>query len=250
MMSWRRVLAVGGWAAASSPLAGQTTVARSPLPLPADTTVSPIGRWPLRVNLAGTTLVTVVLAPVAPDAPPIHFESQLVRSVHTFWPLRGPTGEAIEPGIYRLSVVTQDSASGEEATRVRVLAVDRIAADTQAHPPALDRAMFLPESAFVVTRRPGFLLIAGIGLAALATTWTFQEDEVVSPITVVVPGALAIGGLIGFLKGRGAWRPHPANRAHNRQLIADDLSTRGAIAGANARAVAAATWRIRVIDQP
>jgi hypothetical protein len=234
----------------TAPAAGQAPEAAPQIDVPADTQITPATGWPLRVRTAGPTRVTVLLAPVAPDAAPLHLETQVVRDARTFWPLHGANDASLEPGIYRLLVVTQDSASGHRATRVRVLAIERLATDTQAHPPVLDRRTFLPESAYVVSRRPGFLLIAGIGVAALATAWTFEEDRGLSPITLAVPGAMAVGGLVGFLKGRHVPHPAPANAAHNQRLVDDDLAARRAIAGANARALAAATWRIRVLDQP
>lgn len=230
--------------------ASQTVGQHARLDVPADTLLAPAARWPLRITSSGTTQVTVMLAPIAPDTPPLSVETKLVRGVATFWPLRDRPGAPLEPGAYRLMVVTQDSATGLERVRVRVLVVERMAADTQLHPPALDRAAFLPETTHAVVRRPGFLLIAGIGMATLATAWTFEDDQGISPITVAVPGALAVGGVIGFLKGRPVAQPVPANVAHNRRLVDDDLTARQVIAGTNARALADATWRIRVVDQP
>jgi len=101
----------------------------------------------------------------------------------------------------------------------------------------------------VTIRRPGYLLIAGIGAASLAMAVTFDEGAV-SPITIAIPSALALGGLIGFLRGRTVTEVVPENAAHNRQLVNADIAARQAIAGANARALAGATLRIRVVDQP
>ena len=232
-------------------LVASQAVAQHPrLDVSADTSLTPVARWPLRIAAAGTTHVTVMLAPITPDTPPLSVETKLVRGAETFWPLRGRAGAPLDPGPYRLVVVTQDSATGLEQVRVRVLVVERMIADTQAHPPALDRTAFLPESSHAVVRRPGFLLIAGIGVATLATAWSFDEDQAISPVTVAVPGALAVGGLVGFLKGRPVSQPLPANVLHNRRLVDDDLATRRDLAGSNARAVASATWRVRVVDQP
>lgn len=230
--------------------ASQAVAQHARIDVPADTLLLPAARWPLRVTSVGTTQVTVMLAPIAPDTPPLSVETRLVRGVETFWPLRDRAGAPLEPGAYRLMVVTQDSATGLERVRVRVLVVERTAADTLVHPPTLDRAAFLPETTRAVARRPGFLLIAGIGVASLATAWTFDGDQSISPITVAVPGALAVGGLIGFLKGRPVAQAVPANVVHNRRLVDDDLTARRAIAGTNARAVAGAAWRVRVVDQP
>ena len=247
-MCRRGSLAIGCLCAAT-PLAGQVPVVRPDMTLPADTVLTNATHWPLRIQTAGTVLVTVFLAPVTPDTPPLHVESRLVSRDETFWPLHGPNGAPLKAGIYRLVVVAQDSASGQEASRVRVIAVERARIDTQPHPPALESSAFLPESTRVTTHRPGFLLIAGIGVATLATAMTF-EDGSVSPITIVIPSALAIGGLIGFLRGRTVTEVVPANAAHNRQLVSADVVARQAIASANARAVAAATLRIRVVDHP
>ena len=222
---------------------------RPDVTLPADTFLTDATHWPLRIQTAGTMLVTVFLAPVAPDTPPLHVESRLVSRDETFWPLHGPSGAPLKAGIYRLHVVAQDSASGQEASRVRVIAVERSRTDTQPYPPALDRSAFLPESTRVTTRRPGFLLIAGIGVATLATAMTFEEGSV-SPITIVIPSALAVGGLIGFLRGRTVTQVVPENAAHNRQLVTADVAARQAIASANARALAGATLRIRILDRP
>jgi hypothetical protein len=246
---WARSLAIGS-ACVAAPLAGQSPASRIAVTVSTDTSVAQTTHWPVRIRTSGTALVSVMLAPVAPDTPPLHLESRLIHDGETFWPLHGPGGEPLEPGIYRLLVTSQDSASGEEATRIRVVAVERAAADTQAHPPALDRAAFLPETTSVKTRRPGFLLIAGIGVASLATAWTFQEDEALSPITIAIPAAMAIGGLVGFLRGRTVTEEMPANAAHNRALVDADMAARQAIVSANARARAAATLRIRVLDQP
>lgn len=236
--------------AAAVLIASQTLAPHPRIELPADTLLAPAARWPLRVTTEGTTLVTVMLAPIAPDTPPLSVESRLVRGTATFLPLHAAGGAPLEPGVFRLTVVTQDSASGRESARVRVLVVERMAVDTQVHPPALDRTVFLPESTHAVVRRPGFLLIAGIGVASLATAWSFEQDKGISPITVVVPSALAVGGIIGFLKGRPVTHVAPANVVHNRRLVDDDLAARGAIAGTNARTIAGAAARIRVIDQP
>lgn len=243
-----------GWLAfaylcAATPLAGQLPAVRPDVTLPADTVLTDATHWPLRIQTAGTTLVTVFLAPVAPDRPPLHVESRLVRRDETFWPLHGRDGAPLASGIYRLHVVAQDSATGQEAGRVRVIAVERAETDTEPHPPALDRSAFLPESTTVTSHRPGFLLIAGIGVASLATAVTFEEGSI-SPITIVIPGALALGGLIGFLRGRTVTEVVPENAAHNRQLVKADIAARQAIASANAQTRAGATLRIRVVDQP
>jgi hypothetical protein len=234
---------------AGVPLAAQAPPAPV-LEAPADTSLTPATRWPLRVRTARTTLITVMLAPLAPDAPPLRIESRLVRQVETFWPLQLPGGAALEPGFYRLQIVAQDSASGAEASRVRVLAIEQVAADTQRHPPALDGAAFLPESTVVTQRRPGFLLIAGIGVASLATAWSFQDGDAFSPITIAVPAGLAVGGLVGFLKGRAQTQAVPDNVAHNRRLVDEDVAARQAIVGANARVREAAAARVRILDQP
>ena len=234
-------------------LAAVPLAAQAPQPVveaPTDTSLAAATRWPLRVRVPNTMLVTVTLAPIGPDTPPVRIESRLVRHVETFWPLQLPGGATVEPGFYRLQIVAQDSVSGVETSRVRVIAVEQVTADTQSHPPALDRAAFLPETAQVTTRRPGFLLIAGIGVASLATAWTFHDGEAISPITVAVPGALAIGGLIGFLKGRSESHAVPDNVAHNRRVLEADVAARQAILGANERARAIATTRIRILDQP
>lgn len=233
---------------AAVPLAAQ-----APQPIieaPTDTSLTPATKWPLRVRTAGTTLITVMLLPLTPDTPPLRIESRLVRHVDTFWPLQLASGAPIEPGFYRLQVVAQDSASGAETSRVRVLAIEQVAADTQRHPAALDGAAFLPESTVVTERRPGFLLIAGIGAVSLATAVSFQDGETFSPITIAVPAGLAVGGLVGFLKGRSQMQAVPDNVAHNRRLVDEDVAARQAIMGANARARLAAAARVRILDQP
>jgi hypothetical protein len=214
-----------------------------------DTSLAQAAQWPLRISTSGTTRVTVLLAPVAPDAPPFYREARLVRATETFLPLQGVAGTPLESGIYRLQVVSEDSASGVEISRVRVLAVERAKVDTQAYPPALDRGSFLPETTWVKTRRPGYLLIAGIGVASLATSWSMQ-DESISPITIAVPATLAIGGLVGFVRGKTVAQPMTANTRHNRDLVTADVASRQAVASANARARADASVRIRVVDQP
>lgn len=246
MTRWRGLLAVVRTLAL--PLAAQSPVALQ-LDLPVDTSLQSGARWPLRVTTPGPALVTVMIAPLWPDTPPLHLEAQRVAIAHTFWPLRGPADEPLPAGAYRL-LVTAEPDAGAPLRAVRVLVVDRVLPDTQAHPPALDKMTFLPESARSVTRRPGFLIVTGIGVATLAATWALSENPASSPVTIAVPGILAAGGILGFVKGRSSVHPVPANVAHNNRLVDDDAAVRRRIAEANARALAAAPLRVRVVDQP
>ena len=234
---------------AATRVAAQLPAANTEVTHPVDTVLPTAAQWPLRVRTSTPTLVSVLLAPVAPDAAPLRVESLLVQSDTTFLPLQGPARAPLQPGIYRLQWTSQDTLSGERTSRVRVIAVDKSTVDTQPHPPSLDRRAFLPETTWVRTHRPGFLIIAGIGVATLATAWTFEEDEV-SPITIAIPAALAVGGLIGYVRGKTVAELNAENVAHNRRLVADDVAARQAIAGANARARAGTTVRVRVVDQP
>jgi len=190
-----------------------------------------------------------MLAPLHPDAAALHIESQQTSGPRTFWPLQGLVDGEASAGAYRL-IVTAEEDGAPPATLVRVLVVERIAPDTQPHPPVLDQMAFLPESARTVSRRPGFLIITGIGLATLATTWTLSDNPTSSPVTIVVPGALAIGGIVGFFKGRATTHAVPANVAHNHRLVDDDAAARRRIASANAGIRAGAPLRVRVVDQP
>jgi hypothetical protein len=241
-----------GWALAAlatlgTPLGAQA--ARLQLDVTADTSLPAGGRWPLRVTTAAPSQVTVMLAPLLPDTPPIHLESERVDVARTFWPLRGPADGPVLTGAYRL-IVTAEPDSGPPVRSIRVLVVERETPDTQPHPPALDKMSLLPESTRTVSRRPGFLIITGIGLATLAATVTLSEDPAGSPVTIAVPGALALGGLLGFVKGRSSVRALPGNVAHNNELVDADAAARRRIADANARLLAAAPLRVRVVDAP
>jgi hypothetical protein len=213
-----------------------------------DTLLRPGDRWPVQVETAAPSQVTVMLAPLLPETPALNIESQQGAGLRTFWPLRGQTGTRIVPGAYRLIVNAQDS-SGPPTTLVRVLVVERVTPDTEPHPPSLDRMAFLPETTHHTTRKAGFLIVSAIGAAGLATTVTVA-DRGASPVTLLVPGALTVGGLIGFLKGRPAPQLNTANVAHNRRLVDMDAAERRRIAAANAQAVADAAMRVRVVDRP
>ena len=234
---------------AATRLAGQELVVHPEVTHPADTVLPTAAHWPLRVRTTAPTFLSVLLAPVAPDAAPLRAESLIVRADTTFRPLHGPARAPLSPGIYRLEWTSRDAGSGERTVRVRVIAVDKVVADTQPLPPSLDRGAFLPETTWVRSRRPGFLIIAGIGAATVATVFAFEEDKV-SPATIAIPAALTLGGLIAFLRGKTMAEVNTVNVAHNRQLVAADVAARQSIAGANARARAGATVRVRVVDQP
>jgi hypothetical protein len=249
----------GAWVLATAcvavPLAAQSGDVAGLLKLDfaIDTSIPGTGRWPLRVDLPGPARVTVTFAPLLPDTPPLNVENQRVTGSHTFWPLRGPGDAPLLAGAYRLIVTAEPDGAGGGAPplrAVRVVVVERVTPDTQVHPPSLDKMKFLPESTSTVSRRPGFLIVTGIGVATLAATWVLADDPTASPVTIVVPGVLAAGGLIGFLKGRPSRHAVPANVAHNNRLVDDDAAARRRIADANARLLAAAALRIRVVDQP
>jgi len=234
---------------ASRPATAQSAAGRVRLDMPRDTVLRANARWPLRVETRDTALVTVMVAPLHPDAQPFRIESQRVIGAQIFWPLASSSGSALEPGAYRV-IVTAANGGERLETVVRIVLVERMAPDTQPHPPVLDQMAFLPESSRTVSRRPGFLIVSGIGVAALATTWSLSDDLAASPVTIVVPSALAIGGLVGFLKGRPSTHALPANVAHNHRLVDDDAAARERIKTANARAMADAPQRVRVVDQP
>lgn len=249
MMSMHACVTMAALLTITTPLASQ---AGDPPPVSVhvtlDTLLGPDERWPLRVETPALSQVTVMLAPLLPETPALNIESQQGEGIQTFWPLRGQAGTRIVPGAYRLIVTTQEPGRAP-TTVVRVIVVERVTPDTVAHPPSLDRMAFLPETTHSTTRKPGFLIVSAIGAAGLATTMTVS-DRGASPVTLLVPGALTIGGLVGFLKGRPSTHAVPANVAHNRRLVEDDAEMRRSIAAANARVVADAELRVRVVDRP
>jgi hypothetical protein len=193
--------------------------------------------------------VTVTLAPLLPEEPPLFTETRRARGPQTFLPLPAAAAVPAAPmiGAYRV-VVTAEDSGGPADTLVRVLLVQRLAADTQLHPPEIDRDVLLAESLTTARRRPAFLLLTAMGVGAIVASKGWSGEQA-SPTTVVIPGALALGGIVWFFKGKVETQAVPANVAHNQRLRNERATAVRQVAAANERARTAMPFRVRIVDQ-
>lgn len=235
----------------------QPQVARAPLgvrfEVSAETTLAVVeGRLPIVPvpNRRARSVVTMALA----DAPgAILWRSDTLVAGGTgpvLWPVRAPDGRVVEPGRYLFAVTAIDEA-GEQARAEWVVAVERVAADTQPIPGPVRPDELRPETVQVRRRAPaGLALGIGLGAAALALPQLIGSPEVNAGLSrdgtaVVAAGAATVAGFIGFLGGR---RPVavPENATYNADQIRQRASRLAEVEVANAQARELAPVRVRL----
>jgi len=177
-------------------------------------------------------------------------DTQMVEGTREFdWTVGAAGGENIPLGRHTLLVQATDSAGEASPTIEYLLTVSREAVDTALMPAPVPPSLLLPESQRV---ERGWHLVRGIVFGAMAAAVPvyaaveFTEEPTFATGGFVVGGALALGGIVGFLKGERQ-RPAPRNIERNRRLLEEDALTRQGIADANRAARSAA--RIRVVGE-
>jgi hypothetical protein len=219
----------------------------------AETTLAVVdGRLPIVPvpSRRARSVVTMALA----DAPgAILWRSDTLLAGGTgpvLWPVRAPDGRVVAPGRYLFAVTALDEA-GEQARIEWVVAVERVAADTQPIPGPVRPDELRPETVQVRRRAPaGLALGIGLGAAALALPQLIGRPEVNAGLSrdgtaFVVAGSATVAGLMGFLGGRRA-EYVPENAQYNVELRQQRASRIAEVVAANGLALERAPVRVRL----
>jgi hypothetical protein len=226
--------------------------------VPADTTLS-IANPRLVISAQPNARARLTASVIAPDLgnrvlwEQASSASESQRSMLE-WSLRGADGTLMPSGRYILRVTATDSAGLAAPAFERVLRVARAAVDTQAHPAPLAASALAPERARVGSRTP--VLIWGSSIAALIVATpmimgnpTLNKGLSGDPTAYAVAGGVAVGSIVGFLRGGGSV-PLADNVKQNQQLRDNDRLQRDAIIRANASARSQAAIRVTVEGAP
>jgi hypothetical protein len=224
--------------------------------VPSDTTVAAADAR-LPITLIPNSQSRVVTSIALPSAPAVALwaDTQSTSSRRRIdWPMRKADGSVWAEGSYVLRAHAVDTV-GQMTTEERIVRIARVPVDTQAHPAPLAATAFAPESRPAATRT-GPRLATGGALAllvAIAPSMLGSPDlnSGVSgdPTSFAVAGGVALGSVIGFVKGR---KPQPltANIAKNRTLRENDRQQRATIIAANAEARSKAPVRVTTMRAP
>jgi len=237
--------------------AGQPQVTRVALSVrfevPAETTLAVAdGRLPIIPvpSRRARSVVTLALA----DAPgAILWRSDTVaagRTAPVLWPVRAADGRLVSPGRYQFAVTAEDSA-GEQARVEWVMAVERVAVDSQQVPAPVGAFELRAETTMVRRRAPaGLALGLGLGAAAVLLPQALGRSELNSGLpqdgtAMVAAGSAVVAGLLGFTGGRRP-QPVPENIQYNADLRQQRENRIAEALAANARLVEAAPVRVRL----
>lgn len=224
------------------------------LDLPRDTIVAAReGRLRLDVRPTTPARVAITIAPLDNPLSPVWTESLVVDvGAGALWNLAYGDSGIVPEGRYLLRVAAT-SSSGEAAPIVeQVVRVTRQAVDTQPAPPRLDSSRLLPESLRLPRASRNRLAFGALlGVGALLTPSLLGSGDVGGGRgrAVLVGGAVAIAGVVGFLTGHRD-QPLPENLAFNRQVREVDANARATAASQNVRLRAAAPIRIQAEGPP
>ena len=171
-------------------------------------------------------VVLMVARAGAPTAPRVYVDSQAVASANGAaafdWTLRDAAGP-LAAGRFALLVLARDSAGQMSQLLERVVAVERVAVDTAAHPAPPSTSDVLPES---VTVRPRSLSGLAIGIAVAGVVAALPSAMGHADLNrglgndataYAVAGVLSVATIAGYF---GGTRPlaRPDNAEHNRRL--------------------------------
>jgi hypothetical protein len=223
---------------------------RLTLEAPLDTQVAAAdGRLRLVVRTTRRARVRIIITERAAPATVVHEDTQIVTGATAVeWDLRRADGRGPAPASYTLRVTAQDDAGLTAAPVVRFVAVDSVPPDTQPLPPPLADTALLPESASVRTRNTGALL-RGLLFAAggvFLAVYSGPERPNRDAKALVVGGAIAVGGTVGFLTGRNTTRPIPENVVRNARTRDENARQRRDVEAANARLRESPRLRVRM----
>jgi hypothetical protein len=222
-----------------------------------DTVVAPAdARVPVIVQPnAVSRTITTIFAVEQPNVP-VWADTQTTVGRHRLaWSLRRTDGTLWPEGRYLLRAQAVDSNGQATPFEERILRISRVPVDTQAYPAMLPASAFAPEM-LPAARFTGPKLLVGSAMALLvaATPSMLGSSELNAglpndPTSYAIAGGVALGSLIGFVKGR---RPQPIrqNILKNKTLRDSDQKQRDAIGIANAEARGKAPIRIAVERLP
>jgi len=250
----RVVVAAPAPAAPAAPVVARLTVA---VDVPLDTTLAVEGNLlPVTPRPSRRARGVVTVSPA--DAPTVILWGDTLPAGATGalgWNLRGRDGALVAPGRYALHVSAVDSSGEESAPVQRIVAVERLPADTTPIPPPLTGADFRPETLRTRGGSIGSVMVGGVLAAAAAALPTaLGRTELNRGLSgdgtaYVAAGALAVAGVVGLLTGQQA-RYSPENTQYNEELLVAHGQERQRIVAANAAALARAPVRVRLEAGP
>ncbi|HEX9729765.1 MAG TPA: hypothetical protein VGA37_14790 [Gemmatimonadales bacterium] len=218
---------------------------------PYDTTVQPdTGSWPVTVAVGLPGVVELRFVP-ADDASSESFARTIaVDSVQTVRTSFTSPGAAWLPmREYRVVAWLRDVAADTASMRVRV---ERLPADTVAHPPPLDSGRFLPERRRAAPSVSSLVKGVLFGAAAVAIPLSLANPDVqprsVQGGAVAVGAAIAVGGVVGLTIKR--YELNPQNVLHNVRLRTEWERENRAVAEENARRRHRSPLHITLKEEP
>ena len=206
------------------------------------------GRYHVAVVASARAWVGITITAVG-DSAPAYRDSQFVAGLVPFeWNLRRADGSPAAPGRYRVRFTAFD-ASGVVAMPVeRDLDLERQAYDTLPLPPPIRPADLKPETTYVRRRQWTPLLRGGAFAAGAALLAGFgpAPSGASDGRAYVVGGALALGGISGFLSGRRVAQADSAAIEQNRRFREADEGRRSSVERANVLVRQQARVRLRM----